>query len=83
MSPSMSAPAPRLDREAKRRGNSCYFPDRVVPMLPEALSADICSLKEGADRAAMVCHLTIKANGTLAKWRFTRAVRPHCSEHRL
>ncbi|KRB81267.1 ribonuclease R [Sphingomonas sp. Root710] len=67
-------PGSALDREAKKRGNSVYFPDRVVPMLPEALSADICSLKEGVDRAAMVCHLTVKADGTLAKWRFTRAV---------
>ncbi|ATE67180.1 ribonuclease R family protein [Rhizorhabdus dicambivorans] len=67
-------PGSSLDREAKKRGNSVYFPDRVVPMLPEALSADICSLKQGEDRAAMVCHLTIKADGTLAKWRFTRAV---------
>ena len=67
-------PGSALDREAKKRGNSVYFPDRVVPMLPEALSADICSLKEGVDRAALVCHLTIRADGTLAKWRFTRAV---------
>jgi ribonuclease R len=67
-------PGSALDREAKKRGNSVYFPDRVVPMLPEALSAEICSLKQGEDRAAMVCHLTIRANGTLAKWRFTRAV---------
>ncbi|KKC26925.1 ribonuclease R family protein [Sphingomonas sp. SRS2] len=67
-------PGSALDREAKKRGNSVYFPDRVVPMLPEALSADICSLKEGVDRAALVCHLTVKADGTLARWRFTRAV---------
>jgi ribonuclease R len=67
-------PGSALDREAKKRGNSVYFPDRVVPMLPEALSADICSLKHGEDRAAMVCHLTVKANGTLANWRFARAV---------
>ena len=67
-------PGSALDREAKKRGNSVYFPDRVVPMLPEALSADICSLKQGVDRAALVCHLTIKADGTLAAWRFTRAV---------
>jgi len=67
-------PGSALDREAKKRGNSVYFPDRVVPMLPEALSADICSLKEDVDRAAMVCHLTIKADGTLKSWRFTRAV---------
>jgi ribonuclease R len=67
-------PGSALDREAKKRGNSVYFPDRVVPMLPEALSADICSLKQGEDRAAMVCHLTIKADGNLTKWRFARAV---------
>jgi ribonuclease R len=63
-----------LDREARKRGNSVYFPDRVVPMLPETLSADICSLKEGADRAALACHLTISASGALKAFRFTRAV---------
>ncbi|OWK32068.1 ribonuclease R family protein [Sphingomonas mucosissima] len=63
-----------LDREARRRGNSVYFPDRVVPMLPEVLSADVCSLKEGEDRAAMACHLQITKNGALKSWRFTRAV---------
>jgi len=62
-----------LDQAARSRGNSVYFPDRVVPMLPEELSADICSLKEGQDRAAMACHLTIAKDGTLKKWRFTRA----------
>ncbi|MDO6414699.1 VacB/RNase II family 3'-5' exoribonuclease [Sphingomonas sp. BIUV-7] len=67
-------PGSDLDREARRRGNSVYFPDRVVPMLPETLSADICSLKQGADRAALACHLTIAADGTLKAWRFTRAV---------
>ncbi|MDB5714682.1 MAG: rnr [Sphingomonadales bacterium] len=63
-----------LDREAKKRGNSVYFPDRVVPMLPEELSADICSLKQGQDRAALACHLTIDAKGKVTAWRFTRAV---------
>ncbi|WP_420138294.1 ribonuclease R [Sphingomonas sp.] len=67
-------PGSDLDREARRRGNSVYFPDRVVPMLPEELSADICSLKEGADRAALVCHLVISAEGALKSWTFTRAV---------
>ncbi|HYX46746.1 MAG TPA: RNB domain-containing ribonuclease, partial [Sphingomicrobium sp.] len=62
-----------LDKAARSRGNSVYFPDRVVPMLPEELSADICSLKEGEDRAAMACHLTVGKDGTLKKWRFTRA----------
>jgi ribonuclease R len=63
-----------LDREARARGNSVYFPDRVVPMLPEQLSADICSLKEGADRAALVCHLQIGKAGALKSFRFSRAV---------
>src|SRR5215218_2065442 len=62
-----------LDREARERGNSVYFPDRVVPMLPEELSADICSLKEGQVRAAMACHLKIAKDGSLKSWRFTRA----------
>ena len=66
-------PGSELDREARARGNSVYFPDRVVPMLPEELSADICSLKEGEDRAAMACHLKIGKDGTLKSWRFTRA----------
>ncbi len=66
-------PGGRLDAQARKRGNSVYFPDRVVPMLPETLSADICSLKEGQDRAALACHLTISAAGKLLAWRFTRA----------
>ena len=66
-------PGSELDREAKARGNSVYFPDRVVPMLPEELSADICSLKEGQVRAAMACHMTIAKDGSLKSWRFTRA----------
>jgi len=66
-------PESALDRAARARGNSVYFPDRVVPMLPEELSADICSLKEGEVRAAMACHLTIAKDGTLKSWRFTRA----------
>jgi ribonuclease R len=66
-------PGSELDREARARGNSVYFPDRVVPMLPEELSADICSLKAGEDRAAMACHLKIDKRGELKSWRFTRA----------
>jgi ribonuclease R len=66
-------PNSELDREARARGNSVYFPDRVVPMLPEELSADICSLKQGQVRAAMACHLKISPDGTLKSWRFTRA----------
>ncbi len=66
-------PGSELDREARARGNSVYFPDRVVPMLPEELSADICSLKEGQLRAAMACHLKIAKDGSLKSWRFTQA----------
>ena len=67
-------PGSQIDREARQRGNSVYFPDRVVPMLPEVLSADVCSLRSGEDRAAMACHLTIDANGNVTAWRFTRAL---------
>jgi ribonuclease R len=66
-------PGSELDREARARGNSVYFPDRVVPMLPEELSADICSLTEGVDRAALACHLKIDAKGNMTSWRFSRA----------
>ena len=67
-------PGSLLDREARARGNSVYFPDRVVPMLPEILSADVCSLKENVDRAALACHLQVGKDGTLKSWRFSRAV---------
>ncbi|MFK4004361.1 ribonuclease R [Qipengyuania sp. NPDC077563] len=67
-------PGGKLDREARKRGNSVYFPDRVVPMLPEILSADVCSLVENEDRAAMACHLRISPEGKITKWRFTRAI---------
>ncbi|HEX8667249.1 MAG TPA: VacB/RNase II family 3'-5' exoribonuclease [Allosphingosinicella sp.] len=66
-------PGSALDKEARKRGNSVYFPDRVVPMLPETLSAEICSLKEGEDRAALVCHLQVSKDGQLKTWRFSRA----------
>jgi ribonuclease R len=67
-------PTSQVDREARKRGNSVYFPDRVVPMLPETLSADVCSLKQGEDRAAMACHLAIDRHGRVKDWRFTRAL---------
>ncbi|SLJ88296.1 ribonuclease R [Novosphingobium mathurense] len=67
-------PGGDIDREARRRGNSVYFPDRVVPMLPEILSADVCSLRSGEDRAAMACHMRIDATGKVVEWRFTRAI---------
>lgn len=67
-------PGSALDKEARKRGNSVYFPDRVVPMLPEILSADVCSLREDEDRAAMVAHLHIDAAGKVETRGFTRAL---------
>ncbi len=67
-------PGTSLDRAARQRGNSVYFPDRVVPMLPETLSADVCSLVEGEDRGVLACHLSIAADGKVRSQRFTRAV---------
>ena len=74
-------PGSALDKAARERGNSAYFPDRVVPMLPEALSAGLCSLKPGEDRACLAAHLRIDADGTLLDWRFERALM--CSAARL
>ncbi|QFT77906.1 ribonuclease R [Erythrobacter sp. THAF29] len=67
-------PGSALDKEARKRGNSVYFPDRVVPMLPEILSADVCSLRENEDRAAMACHFHIDAEGKVDDFRFSRAI---------
>ena len=67
-------PGSALDREARRRGNSVYFPDRVVPMLPEALSGDLCSLHEGVDRPCIVVRMTIAADGRKLSHAFCRAV---------
>ncbi|SLN22771.1 Ribonuclease R [Roseovarius litorisediminis] len=52
-----------LDREARKRGNSSYFPDRVVPMLPDRLSGDLCSLHEGVPRACIAVRMQINAHG--------------------
>ncbi|MFZ2872017.1 ribonuclease R [Zavarzinia sp.] len=67
-------PNSALDRAAKERGNSAYFPDRVVPMLPEELSTDLCSLIEGEDRAALALHLWLDSEGNKIRHRFTRAL---------
>ncbi|WP_310497451.1 VacB/RNase II family 3'-5' exoribonuclease [Sandarakinorhabdus sp.] len=67
-------PGSALDRSARGRGNSVYFPDRVVPMLPEILSAHVCSLVEGEDRAVLACHLEIDPHGKVTRQHFTRAV---------
>lgn len=63
-----------LDREAARRGNSTYFPDRVVPMLPEALSNDLCSLRPHEDRACLAVHMWIDAAGALTQYKFARGL---------
>jgi ribonuclease R len=67
-------PTSAIDREATKRGNSVYFPDLVVPMLPHSLSSDKCSLRAGEDRAVLACHLIINKSGVVTSWRFTRAV---------
>ena len=67
-------PGSALDREARRRGNSTYFPDRVVPMLPDRLSGDLCSLVDGADRPCIAVRLVLDAEGQKRGHRFTRGL---------
>ncbi|NQV55293.1 MAG: RNB domain-containing ribonuclease, partial [Rhodospirillales bacterium] len=67
-------PYSALDTEARLRGNSTYFPDRVVPMLPEALSNGWCSLKPDEDRSCLAAHLWINKHGKLIRHRFERAL---------
>ena len=67
-------PGSDLDREARNRGNSTYFPDRVVPMLPDRLSGDLCSLHEGVERACMAVRMVLNAQGKKTSHRFTRAM---------
>jgi len=63
-----------LDKEAILRGNSTYFPDMVVPMLPERLSNDLCSLRPHEDRPVLAVHMHIDGQGRLQKYKFVRAV---------
>ncbi|EFL90186.1 ribonuclease R [Ahrensia sp. R2A130] len=65
-------PGTALDREALTRGNSVYFPDRVVPMLPERISNDLCSLKEDVDRPAMAVRMTFAQDGRKLRHTFHR-----------
>ena len=63
-----------LDKQAIRRGTSVYFPDRVVPMLPEVLSNGLCSLKPKVDRLCMVCEMRVNAEGKVSQSKFYEAV---------
>ena len=63
-----------LDRDAYERGNSVYFPRRVIPMLPEKISNGLCSLNPQVERLCMVCDMAIAANGEIKRYRFYPAV---------
>ncbi|MEO6749547.1 MAG: ribonuclease R [Casimicrobiaceae bacterium] len=63
-----------LDRDARERGTSVYFPRRVIPMLPEALSNELCSLKPQVDRLCMACEMMVSADGAITGYRFFQAV---------
>ncbi len=67
-------PGSPLDEEALNRGNSVYFPDHVVPMLPEKLSNGLCSLNPGVDRLCMVADVTVSAAGRISSYKFYQAV---------
>jgi ribonuclease R len=67
-------PGSALDADARERGNSVYFPRRVIPMLPEALSNGLCSLNPDVDRLCVVCDMTIGARGAVRNYRFYSAV---------
>ncbi len=67
-------PGSRLDREAQLRGNSVYFPDRVVPMLPERISNDLCSLREGENRACLAVRMVFDKDGGKRSHTFMRAI---------
>jgi ribonuclease R len=63
-----------LDVEATRRGTSIYYPGKVIPMLPEALSNGLCSLKPHVDRLCLVAELSVRPDGSMHKTRFFPAV---------
>jgi len=67
-------PGTALDEEAVRRSTSVYFPSRVIPMLPEALSNGLCSLKPAVDRLCLACEITVSDSGTVQRSRFVAAV---------
>lgn len=67
-------PGSALDKEAMKRGNSVYFPDRVIPMLPERISNDLCSLREGVDRPALAVRMVFGAGGHKRRHTFHRVM---------
>ncbi len=67
-------PGSALDREARKRGNSTYFPDRVVPMLPDILSGDLCSLHQHVDRPCLAVRMVLDAQGAKISHRFARGL---------
>lgn len=67
-------PGSALDREARKRGNSTYFPDRVVPMLPDVLSGDLCSLHEGVERACIAVRMVLDRDGNKIAHDFHRGI---------
>ncbi|WP_395340498.1 ribonuclease R [Ningiella sp. W23] len=67
-------PGTALDNEAIKRGNSVYFPEKVIPMLPEVLSNGLCSLNPEVDRLCMVCEMSIDARGKLSEYQFYEAL---------
>lgn len=67
-------PDSALDREAESRGNSVYFPDRVIPMLPEVLSNGLCSINPDVDRLCMACELFVDKKGEVDSFRFFQGV---------
>lgn len=67
-------PGSEMDRDARTRGNSSYFPDRVVPMLPDRLSGDLCSLHEGVERPVLCVRLVVDAHGNKRAHKFQRGM---------